>query len=76
MKVCRNEESYLEIERRTRVVGVFPNDAAALRLITAVCLDIHDDWQGSDRRYFSEESMQPLTAASVPTAVKRRGHRT
>ena len=57
-----------------RIVGVFPNDASALRLITAVCLDIHDDWQSSDRRYFSEESMQSLAVAPEPQA-KRRGRR-
>jgi len=67
-----HERFNLEIKRRTRVVGVFPNDAAALRLITAVCLDIHDDWQGSDRRYFSEESMKPLSTVAA-TTVKRRG---
>ena len=69
-----HERFNLEIKRRTRVVGVFPNDAAALRLITAVCLDIHDDWQGSDRRYFSEESMAALKTEQK-TNVKRRGRR-
>ena len=69
-----HERFNLEIKRRTRVVGVFPNDASALRLITAVCLDIHDDWQSSDRRYFSEESMQSLAVAPEPQA-KRRGRR-
>jgi len=28
-----------EIKRRVRVVGIFPNDASALRLITAVCIE-------------------------------------
>ena len=50
-----------EIKRRTRVVGIFPNDAAALRLITAVCVETHDEWAVSSRRYLSEESMAQLT---------------
>ena len=35
-----------EIRRRTRVVGIFPNEASALRLITSVLSEISDDWQG------------------------------
>jgi len=51
-----------EIKRRTRVVGIFPNDAAALRLITAICIEQHDEWLAGDRRYLSEQSMAQLTA--------------
>ena len=46
-----------EIKRRTNVVGIFPNDASVLRLITAVVIDTHDEWQVVERRYLSEESM-------------------
>ena len=33
-----------EIARRTRVATLFPNVQSCLRLVTAVTLEIHDDW--------------------------------
>jgi transposase-like protein len=51
-----------EVKRRTRVVGIFPNDASALRLITAVIVETHDEWAVAERRYLSEESMAKLFA--------------
>lgn len=34
-----------EIKRRTRVVGIFPNDAACLRLVTALAMECSDEWE-------------------------------
>ena len=43
-----------EIRRRTRVVRIFPNEAACLRLISALLMEISEDWQTS-RTYLSFE---------------------
>jgi len=34
-----------EIKRRTRVATLFPNEASCLRLVTAVVMEISEDWQ-------------------------------
>jgi putative transposase len=34
-----------EIRRRTRVVGIFPNEASCLRLISALLMEISEEWQ-------------------------------
>ena len=41
-----------EIKRRTRVVGLFPNEASLLRLVTALALEVSEDWE-SGRIYLS-----------------------
>src|SRR5919109_618193 len=48
-----------EIGRRTDVVGIFPDDAALIRLATMLCIEQNDEWLVG-RRYLSAHSMEPL----------------
>jgi putative transposase len=58
-----------EIKRRTNVVGIFPTDASALRLIGAVLADQHDEWVIA-RRYLSEASMALLDTSGQTAPVQ------
>lgn len=50
-----------EIKRRTRVVGVFPDQPSVVRLVGTLLMEIDDDWRATQRKYFSLQSMQLLT---------------
>ncbi len=60
-----------ELRRRVRVVGIFPNEAAVLRLVTMILVEQHDEWAASDRRYFSAASMKQLYDRA-PAALEDR----
>ena len=56
-----------EIKRRTRVVGIFPNDASITRLVGAMMLEQNDEWS-LNRRYMQLEGLQTLSD-TVPTRL-------
>ena len=45
------ERQNKELKRRTRVATLFPNEASLLRLVTAVLVELSDDWETGKMRY-------------------------
>lgn len=51
-----------EIKRRTRVVRVFPHSKSLLRLVSALLLDISEDWESSPILYLNMNLPKPAQA--------------
>jgi transposase-like protein len=55
-----------EIRRRDRVIGIFPNEAAALRLICALCIEKSETWTTESGVYLDMSLLyvedEPVTA--------------
>jgi putative transposase len=48
------ENLNLQVRRRTRVAGLFPNEASLLRLASAVLMEISEEWE-TGRRYLPRD---------------------
>ena len=64
------ERLNLEIRRRTRVVEIFPNVAACLRLIGMLLVEKNDDWLTEDKAYLTfDDAPAEESAAKVALMV-------
>jgi putative transposase len=48
------ERTNRELKRRTKVVGVFPNEESLLQLVGSVLMDVDEEWVPG-RRYLTLE---------------------
>lgn len=58
------ERLNIEVKRRAKVVGIFPNEDSIIRLIGAVLFEQNDDWQGQ-HRYMQVEAFGLIDTAQI-----------
>jgi hypothetical protein len=55
-----------ELKRRTRVATLFPNEASLLRLVTAILIEVSEEWE-TGKRYvtFETKSTRSLSTQAL-----------
>jgi transposase-like protein len=56
------ERVNMELKRRTRVAGLFPNEAALLRLVSALLAETSDEWE-TGKVYLNMECQNPALSS-------------
>lgn len=65
------ERENKEIRRREKVVSIFPNEDAALRLITAVLMDRQETWQSRSRTFDMQQYLDDRLAFRQHMAAQK-----
>ncbi len=64
------ERMHEEINRRTRVAGLFPNEASLLRLVSAVLMELSEEWETGKRQLNMD--LENDNSASVQKKIYRK----
>lgn len=77
MRKCTRTTNYLErlnreVKRRSKVIGVFPNPASALRLMGALLMEENDRWAGMCKIYYSTACRELEDRAGALVEIARR----
>lgn len=56
------ERVHRELERRTRVISIFPNEAACLRLVSAILMELDEAWQ-TGKVYLAMKEEEPPSSS-------------
>ena len=57
-RCLQNCRANSQIKRRTRVVGLFPNESSLLRLVTGILIEISEEWE-TGKVYLQPETKKP-----------------
>jgi putative transposase len=65
------EQVHEEINRRTPVAGLFPNEAPLLRLVSAVLMELSEEWQTA-KRYLNMDVENPDPASNQKQIYRKK----
>ena len=66
------ERVHAEVNRRTRVAGLFPNEASLLRLVSAVLMELSEEWE-TGKRYLNMDVENDDSASEQNGIYRKKG---